>query len=45
MVEPDYVVGKLDRAQAVIAPTAGASSTATEPRPVSAKADGKSRSL
>jgi hypothetical protein len=45
MVEPDYVVGKLDRAQAVIAPTTGASSTATEPRPVSAKADGKSRSL
>jgi len=46
MVEPDYVVGKLDRAQAASAPaTTGASSTATAPRPVSAKAEGKSRSL
>src|SRR6185295_9889870 len=33
MVEPDYVVGKLDRAQAASAPaTTGASSTATAPR-------------
>jgi len=46
MVEPDYVVGKLDRTQAANAPsTASAGSTATAPRPVSAKAEGKSRSL
>ena len=45
VVEPEYVVNKLDRTQAANTPSTGASSTATTPQPVSAKAEGKSRSL
>src|SRR5882724_3856393 len=44
VVEPEYVVNKLDRTQAANTPASGASSTATR-QPVSAKAEGKSRSL
>ena len=44
LVEPEYVVNKLDRSQAANTPASGASSTATAPRPVSANAEGKSRS-
>jgi hypothetical protein len=45
VVEPDYVVSKLDRTQAANTPPNGASPTSTAPQPVSAKAEGKSRSL
>src|SRR5436305_2721917 len=43
IVEPEYVVSKLDRTQAATTSSSGASSTT--PQPVSAKAEGKSRSL
>jgi hypothetical protein len=42
VVEPEYVVNKLDRTQAANVPANG--STATAPRPVSANTEGKSRS-
>ena len=45
VVEPEYVVSKLDRTQAANTPANGVGSTTTAPQPVSAKAEGKSRSL
>src|SRR3954464_4322585 len=45
VVEPEYVVSKLDRTQAANTPANGAGSPPPAPQPVSAKAEGKSRSL